>query len=263
MQPNDIAYLLLGVADAGQRRARATVATTAHIAATVSAPAVAAVEATPLARPIRRGAAAITDPLVADGRALADVSRRALEDALRRITTEALDSTALDRAVDRVLSSGAARRVVTVVVNHPAVDELIAGALNGPAVDRTVTRVMQSRLVDELTTQLVADVVNHPATDRVMTDVLDGPATDRIVARVMESRLVDELISQLLESDELRRLVGHISTSPEVRAALSQQTAGFAEDVTVGVRSRTVVADDAVEKAARSLLRRPRRVQPE
>ena len=97
----------------------------------------------------------------------------------------------------------------------------------------------------------------------MISDVLDGPETDRLVARVMESRLVDELVTQLLQSDELRRLVAQISTSPEVRAALSQQTAGFAQDVTVGVRSRTVVADDAVEKTARSLLRRPRRVQPE
>jgi hypothetical protein len=263
VQRSDLAYLLLGAADAAQRRARAVAGTGVHVAVAVTAPAVAAVDATPLGAPLRRRAAALTDPLVADGRSVTGLARRTVEDSLQRATSEALDSTVVDAAVTRVLSSGAVRRVVTVVINHPATDELVAEALNGPAVDRTVARVMQSRMVDELTDQLVTAVVNHPATDRVITDVLDGPQTDRIIARVMESRLIDELISQLLASEELRRLVAHISTSPEVRAALSRQTAGFAEDVTVGVRSRTVVADDAVEKAARSLLRRPRRVQPE
>jgi hypothetical protein len=263
VQRTDLAYLLLGAADAAQRRARAAVGTTVHVAAAVAAPAVAAVDATPLGAPVRRRAAALTDPLVADGRSITGLARRTVDDGVRRITSEALDSTVLDAAVARVLSSGAVRRVVTVVINHPATDALMADALNGPAVDQTVTRVMQSRLVDELTDQLVTAVVNHPATDRVISDVLDGSQTDRIVARVMESRLFDELITQLLESEELRRLVAHVSTSPEVRAALSQQTAGFAGDVTVGVRSRTVTADDTVEKAARSLLRRPRRVQPD
>jgi hypothetical protein len=80
---------------------------------------------------------------------------------------------------------------------------------------------------------------------------------------VMDSRLLDQLTSRVLESEEFRQVLRYVTTSPELRAALSQQTAGFAEDVTVGVRSRTVTADDAVEKAARSLLRRPRRVQPD
>ena len=263
MHRNDLAYLLLGTADAAQRRARAAVGTTVQIATAVAAPAVAAVDATPLGAPLRRRAAAVTDPLVADGRSVTSLTRHTIEDGLRQLTSEALNSTVIDAAVARVLSSGAVRRVVTVVVTHPATDALVADALNGPAVDRTVARVMQSRMADELTDQLVTAVVNHPATDRLISTVLDGPETDRLVARVMESRLLDELITQLLASEELRRLGAHISTSPEVRAALSQQTAGFAEDVTVGVRSRTVVADDAVEKAARSLLRRPRRVQPE
>ncbi len=263
MLRSELAYALVGVADAAQRRARVTAGTTVQIAVTITAPAVAAVDATPLGAPVRRRAARVTDPLVADGRSIIALGQRTVEDVTRRIVSEALDSTALDAAVARVLSSGAVRRVAMIVINHPTTDELVADALNGPAVDRTVERVMESRLVDELTAQLIGSVVNHPATERVISDVLDGPETDRLVARVMESRLVDELVTQLLQSDELRRLVAQISTSPEVRAALSQQTAGFAQDVTVGVRSRTVVADDAVEKTARSLLRRPRRVQPE
>jgi hypothetical protein len=220
MQRTDLAYLLVGVSAAAERRARAAVGTSAHITAAVAAPAVAAFEATPFAAPIRRRAAAFTDPLVTDGRAIAGLARRGVEDAVGQVTSDALDSRALDAAVDRVLSSGAARRVVTVVINHPATDELLAGVLNGPGVDR-------------------------------------------ISARVMDSRLLDQLTTRLLESNEFRQVLHHVMTSPEVRIALSQQTAGLAQDVTVGVRSRTVTADDTVEQAARSLLRRPRRAQPQ
>jgi hypothetical protein len=216
----DLPYLLVGVGTAAGRRALSTVATGAHIGAAVSGPAVAAFEATPLARPVKRRTIAVADPLVADGRTTVALAQRTLEQAVGRITSDALDSRALDAAVDRVLSSGAARRVVTVVINHPATDELLNSAL-------------------------------------------DGPGLDRVVGRVMDSRLLEQLTTRLLRSDEFQQVLRAVTTSPELRAALTQQTAGFADDVTVGVRSRTVTADDKVEKVARSLLRRPRRVQPD
>jgi hypothetical protein len=216
----DLPYLLVGVGTATGRRALSTIATGARIGAAVTAPAVAVFEATPLAAPVRRRSTAVADPLVADGRAAVALAQRTAEQRLGRITSDALDSRALDAAVDRVLSSGAVRRVVTVVITHPATDELLS-------------------------------------------NVLDGPGIDRVVARVMDSRLLDQMTTRLLQSEEFRQVLRHITTSPELRAALTQQTAGFAEDVTVGVRARTVTADDKVEKAARSLLRRPRRVQPD
>jgi hypothetical protein len=219
MQRTDLAYLLVGVATAAERRTRAAVETSVHITAAVAAPAVAAFEATPLAAPVRRRAAGITDPLVVDGQTIVALARRTVEEAIGQVTSDALDSRALDAAVDRVLSSGAARRLVTIVINHPA-------------------------------------------TDQLLVNTLDSPAGLRFAGRLMDSRFLDEIVSRLLESEELRRIVAHVSTSPEVRAALSQQTSGLAQDVTVGVRARTVTADDTVEQAARSLLRRPRRIQP-
>jgi hypothetical protein len=220
MQRTDLAYLLIGVSSAAERRARAAVGTSAHITAALAAPAVAAFEATPLAAPVKRRAAAVTDPLIADGESIVALTRRSVEEAVGQITSDALDSRALDAAVDRVLSSGAARRVVTLVINHPA-------------------------------------------TDQLLVNTLDSPAGLRFAGRLMDSRFLDEIVSRLVESEELRRIVAHVSTSPEVRAALSQQTSGLAQDVTVGVRARTVTADDTVEQAARSLLRRPRRLQTE
>jgi hypothetical protein len=220
VQRSDLAYLLVGVASVAERRARVVVGAGVQVTGVVVvAPVVAAFDATPFAAPVRRRVAGVADPLVVDGRGVVGLVRRAVEDVVGRVTSDALDSRALDAAVERVLSSGAARRVVTVVLNHPATDALVG-------------------------------------------DLLDGPGVDRLSARVMQSRLVDQLTSRLLESEEFGLVLRHVMSSPEVRVALSQQTAGLAQDVTVGVRARTVTADDTVEQAARSLLRRPRRAAP-
>jgi hypothetical protein len=149
---------------------------------------------------------------------------------------------------------GLVRRVVEDAVGRVASDVLDSRALDG-AVERVLSSGVARRVVTV--------VVNHPATDALVGDLLDGPGVDRLSARVMQSRLVDQLTSRLLESEEFGLVLRHVMGSPEVRVALSQQTAGLAQDVTVGVRARTVTADDTVEQAARSLLRRPRRVPSE
>lgn len=113
--------------------------------------------------------------------------------------------------------------------------------------------------VDDLATA----VINHPATEALISKVVEDPGVDRLVARVLDSHLVDELTARLLDSDEMRLILDHVTRSPELRAALAEQTAGLAGDVAAGVRSRTVVADAATERFARSLLRRrPRTVAP-
>jgi hypothetical protein len=104
-----------------------------------------------------------------------------------------------------------------------------------------------------------AMVINHPATEALVVKALDDPGLDRLIGRVMDSRMIDELTARLLESEELRLVLDYVTRSPELRAALAHQTAGIAEDVAVGVRTRTVAADDAAERFARALIRRRRR----
>jgi hypothetical protein len=222
MQPSGLPYLLVGCAAIAQRRARTMVAAGVQVTAMVARPALRVWSSGPAA-PVRGRAAGTADPLIRDGRQRVQRARRdtrrAADDALRRVADAALQSGITDAAVDRSLSSGAVHRMVAVVINHPATEGLVAGAL-------------------------------------------DDPALDRLAGRLIDSRLVDELTARLLESDELRLVLTHVTQSPELRAALAEQTMGFADDVTIGVRARTVSADDTVERLARSLIRRPRRAQP-
>jgi len=131
-------------------------------------------------------------------------------------------------------------------------------------------RVLRSGVAEEIVDRLLATgafdqvvtvIINHPATEAMISSAFDDPGVDRLVASVLDSRLVDEITAGLLDSDEMRLILDHITRSPELRAALAQQTAGLADDMAEGVRSRTVVADDAAERFARSLFRRRPRTQ--
>jgi hypothetical protein len=109
--------------------------------------------------------------------------------------------------------------------------------------------------------EMISRLINHPATEELLTRALDDPGLDRLVRRVIDSRLADELTARLLESEELRLILDYVTRSPELRAALAHQTAGLADDLAVGMRSRTLRGDAAAERFARRLLRRGERAE--
>lgn len=219
MERSPLPYVLIGVAAAGERRTRQVVSYGLRTTTIATRP-VARVWASPLVGPLRRRATATSSELARDGRDL--VERAGVR--TRESVTELVR-----RLGDQLAASGIA-------------DDLVGWLLGSGAFDRVVTVV-----------------INHPATETLLTATLDDPALDRLVERIMQSRMVDELTARIIESEELQRVIDYVVRSPELRAALSSQTAGLAEDVATGVRSRTVRADDAAERIARALLRRPRR----
>jgi hypothetical protein len=143
---------------------------------------------------------------------------RLMGEAGLRALDAALESSVLERAVDRTLASGLARH---------AVDR----AFQGPVID-AITR----------------DVIRYRVVDRLVDELLDAGLVDRTVDRVL---------ANLLDSDELWRLVEAVAASPAVTAAVTQQTAGFADQVATGVRGRSRNADAWLERKARAALRRP------
>jgi hypothetical protein len=53
-------------------------------------------------------------------------------------------------------------------------------------------------------------------------------------------------------------VISHIASSPELRAAIAEQTTGLTDEMVAGVRQRTVSLDDVAERTVRGWLRRPR-----
>ena len=218
-QPAPLRFVALGLAAEGERRTRGVVSVGVRAAGLAAWPAT-QVWRSRLGAPIRGRTASAANGLAREGRELAARSRAGARDA----------------GADTV------RRLEAELERSGAIDEILDRVLSSGAFDR-----------------IIAVVVNHPATEALVANVLDEPGMDRLITRVMESRLVDDITAQLLASEELQLVLEYITRSPELRAALAHQTAGLADDVAVGVRTRTFAADETAERIARAVFRRKRR----
>ena len=116
----------------------------------------------------------------------------------------------------------------------------------------TLDVVLSTRLIERTIDRLLTEGV----IERVVSLVLEHPATDRLVKNVAQTEAVDRFLDGLLASEQLQRIVSHIAESDEVTRALTRQSMGLADEAAGELRSRTMTADDRLERVARSLIRR-------
>jgi hypothetical protein len=90
----------------------------------------------------------------------------------------------------------------------------------------------------------------------IVAQVVKSEGATQLIDTFFDSGLFDRFIDRLLSSDGLWRLVDVIAASPTVRAALSQQGLGFADQVGESVRTRSRKADRRLERAVDRLRRR-------
>jgi hypothetical protein len=105
--------------------------------------------------------------------------------------------------------------------------------------------------------QIAERVVTGPEIDRLLEAALDSPRAAELVERTLDSRLVDVAVARVLVSEELWLLVDEIASSPAVTAAITQQSAGFVDQVAGELGERSRRADARLERLARRLLHRP------
>src|SRR5262249_20270671 len=77
-----------------------------------------------------------------------------------------------------------------------------------------------------------------------------------------DSEMVDEVWRRLLASDEAQKLVERIAEAPELRAAISAQSAGLIKDIGHTIARATRRLDSAAERIARRIFFRPQRPEP-
>jgi hypothetical protein len=133
-------------------------------------------------------------------------------------------------------------------------DRLLAGQLPDTVVRMIVEHEVAERVVAELTATI--DV------EAAVTVALDGETTQRVVDSVLASPGFDRLLLQatdrVLSGPEVQRVIEHVASSPEVRAALTAQSTTMAEEMVATVRNRAETMDDVAEQKVRGWLRRPR-----
>jgi len=113
---------------------------------------------------------------------------------------------------------------------------------------RAVDRLLESGELERLlaSTRLQA----------IVAQVVGSDGATEVIDTFFDSGLFDRFVDRLLASDGLWQLVDEIAASPTVRAALSQQGLGFADQIGDAVRARSRNGDRRLERAADRLMRR-------
>jgi hypothetical protein len=99
-------------------------------------------------------------------------------------------------------------------------------------------------------------VLASPRLQAIVAQVVESDGATQLIDTFFDSGLFDRFVDRLLSSDGLWRLVDVIAASPSVRAAVSQQGLGFADQIGEAVRARSRKGDRRIERAADRLKRR-------
>jgi uncharacterized RDD family membrane protein YckC len=147
----------------------------------------------------------------------------------------------------RVLGAGA--RGAERLAGATGVDKAIEDA-----VEEAIVRALRSEAVERAITRALAE---QNAVGRSVEQALTSDEVADAVVKAMDSELADRVWAELLASPKAQMLVERIAEAPEVRAAITQQGMGLITDVGRRLTAITEAMDDAVERAAHGLLRKP------
>jgi uncharacterized RDD family membrane protein YckC len=109
-----------------------------------------------------------------------------------------------------------------------------------------IVRLLDRAFATTLPEEIVQAAVKHNVIERVAAELVRSGALDRAVNDALASSHTTELTERILQSDQMRLVIREAAASPEVRAALTQQTAGFADELSAGIRTRAVRLDDRI-----------------
>ena len=114
---------------------------------------------------------------------------------------------------------------------------------------RAVSAILDS---DELE-RIIGAVLESPRIRDSLKQAMTSDTMKELIAAFFDSGLFDEFADRLLESRGLWRMIDEIAASPAVTAAITQQSLGFADQVTEEARTRSRRADDWLERFGRRL----------
>ena len=103
-------------------------------------------------------------------------------------------------------------------------------------------RVIDALLAGPLPEAVGRSLVEHQVVERVVSQMLETSA-----AKDGKQHL-EALTAQVVESPAFKRALTDVLSSPEVRHALTAQTAGFGEEVTAAGRTRLEGLDDGLPR---------------
>lgn len=127
------------------------------------------------------------------------------------------------------------------------IEEAVDEILSAPEIARVVDRALAGSLPEEI----ARSIVRHRVLERIAAELAASGELERLMTGALASPQALEFTDKLLASDQTQRVLRHVASSPELRAAIAQQTTGLAEEVVGGVRASAMRLDDRAEQAVR------------
>jgi hypothetical protein len=132
-------------------------------------------------------------------------------------------------------------------------------ALAGPLTEHVARSLGEHRVIERIADELIANGTVAALFDQALQAGLAEQIADRLLAPdVLDSRVLLEITDRVMASEEMQHVIAHIASSPELRAAIAEQSSGLAQEMVAGVRQRTVSMDEVAERTVRGWLRRQR-----
>src|SRR6478672_8288749 len=119
--------------------------------------------------------------------------------------------------------------------------------LSKPEVRRTVDRTLSGPLPEELGRLLV----RHRVVERVFHEFVASGELERLLDEALASPQSREVIDRVLASDATKQALERVLSGPELRAALTSQSAGLAGEVMTGARATATGLDSRLSLGAR------------
>jgi uncharacterized RDD family membrane protein YckC len=111
-----------------------------------------------------------------------------------------------------------------------------------------LTRLIDRALAQSLPEDLVDSLVEHRVPERMAAELARTGALDRLVEEALASPHTNDLVDRIVQSEEMRRAIRELASSPEVREAVAQQTAGVAEELVAEVRGWARRLDGRIDR---------------
>jgi uncharacterized RDD family membrane protein YckC len=114
-----------------------------------------------------------------------------------------------------------------------------------------LARLIDGAFASTLPEDVARSLVRHRVLERIVEELAASGTLDEAVEDALKSPRATELTDRIVHSEAMRRAIREVVAGPEVRAAITQQTTGLAEELVVGIRNSAVRLDDRAERAVR------------
>jgi uncharacterized RDD family membrane protein YckC len=113
-----------------------------------------------------------------------------------------------------------------------------------------IARIVDSALAGPLPEEIARSLVRHRVIERIVAELAATGELERLIEQALGSRQTLELTDRVLASDEMQLVLQNVASSPELRRAVTRQSAGLAEDVVAGVRRSATGLDERIARPA-------------